>query len=486
MRNASQRFSSQVVLLLLVGVATTGPKAIAAADETIKFPYATGAETKIADAKTAEVKAFKPEELEALASPIALYPDSLVAQVLMASTYPLEIVQADRWVQSNKELKDPALTTELEKKDWDPSVKSLINFPQVLTMMSTQLDWTTKLGDAFIADQKSVMAAVQKLRAKAQAEGNLKTTKEQKVVVEKAEQTQTVVVQGETPPPQIIKIESASPEVVYVPTYNPAVVYGAWPYPTYPPPAPYYPPGYVASNLLSFGAGVAIGAAWGHAWGGCNWHGGEVDIDVNRNTEFNRNINSSRESYKQNMQQRSANRTGTGTGGRQGGANGFQHDPSHRKGVSYRDNATAKAFDRSSNAGAAQARDSFRGRAEAGRQDIARGGADSFRGNAGVSNQVGSAGGLGDRAGSGALSGRSPSANPSVANRGTASPGGGATRAPSSVSRGSAFDGARTSGSSTRSYSDRGAASRSSPARSSGGVSRGGGGGARGGGGGRR
>src|SRR5687768_9410089 len=129
---------------------------------------------------------FKPEELEQIVAPIALYPDSLLAQVLMGSTYPLEIVQAERWAAENKTLKDDALATALEKLNWDPSVKSLGNFPQVLTMMSKQLDWTTKLGDAFIADQKAVMDAVQRLRAKAQAEGNLKTTTEQKVIVEQA------------------------------------------------------------------------------------------------------------------------------------------------------------------------------------------------------------------------------------------------------------------------------------------------------------
>ncbi len=130
-----------------------------------------------------------------------------------ANASPLEVVQAGRWAEKNKDLKGDALTAALEKENWDPSVKSLVNFPQVLGMMNEKLDWTQKLGDAFLAQQKEVMDTVQKLRAKAEAEGNLKTTKEQKVVVEK-----------ET---QIIVIESASPKVVYVPTYNPTVVYGA-------------------------------------------------------------------------------------------------------------------------------------------------------------------------------------------------------------------------------------------------------------------
>ena len=231
-------------------------------------------------ADNTDAKPFKPEEFDQLAAPIALYPDSLLAQVLMASTYPVEVVQAERWTNANKTVKGDALAAELNKKDWDPSVKSLVDFPQVLTMMSEKLEWTTKMGDAFIADQKAVMAAVQRLRAKANKEGNLKDSKELKVTVEQAPPP-TVVVTGQPAEPQVIVIESKNPDVVYVPTYNPAVVYGTWPYPSYPPYPPYYPPGYVAAgNLLSFGVGVAVGAAWGHAWGGCNWGGGNVDIDV--------------------------------------------------------------------------------------------------------------------------------------------------------------------------------------------------------------
>ena len=182
---------------------------------------------------------FKPEELEQILAPIALHPDSLVTQILMAATYPLEVVQADRWIKQNASLKGEALTAALEKQQWDPSVKSLVNFPQVVTMMSEQLEWTQKLGDAFLADQKQVLDTIQSLRAKAQASGNLQTTKEQTVIVEE----------------KIIKIEPANPQVVYVPTYNPTVVYGGWAYPAYTP-YTYYPPGYVASYAMWFGAGI--------------------------------------------------------------------------------------------------------------------------------------------------------------------------------------------------------------------------------------
>jgi hypothetical protein len=285
---------------------------------------------------------FKQEELDQIVAPIALYPDSLLAQILMASTYPLEVVQAERWMKQNKDLKGDALTAALEKQGWDPSVKSLVNFPQVLEMMNDQLEWTQKLGDAFLAQEKEVMDTVQKLRAKAYAEGNLKTTKEQTVIVEKA--------------PQTIIIQPANPQVVYVPTYNPTVVYGVWAYPAYPP-YPVYPPGYVATTAaFSFAAGVALGAAWGYGWGHCDWHGGDVDIDVNRNTNINRNID--RGKYATQYQ---------------GGQGKWQHNPEHRKGVAYRDQGTAQRFKRGQ-APNYQSREAFRGRAEAGRQELARGG----------------------------------------------------------------------------------------------------------------
>ena len=295
-------------------------------------------------------KPFKQEELDQLLAPIALYPDSLLAQIFMASTYPLEVVQAGRWTKDNQNLKGEALTAALEKQDWDPSVKSLVNFPQVLDMMNEKLDWTQKLGDTFLAHQKEVMDTVQKLRAKAEAQGNLKTTDQQKVVVEK--ETQTII------------IESANPQVVYVPTYNPTVVYGTWWYPAYPP-YYYYPPGYAAgAAFISFGVGVAIGAAWGYAWGGCHWGHHEVNIDINRNTNINNNIDRSK--YQ--------NKVTTGQGGR----GEWKHDPEHRKGVSYRDQGTAQKFDKKASKDV-QSREAFRGRAEAGRQDIALGDADQFR-----------------------------------------------------------------------------------------------------------
>ena len=368
-------------------------------------------------------KAFKQEELDQILAPIALYPDDLLSQVLMASTYPLEVVQAERWAKQNKSLKGDALAQALEKQDWDPSVKSLVNFPDVLTMMSEKLDWTQKLGDAFLEQQKEVMDTVQKLRQKADEAGNLKTTSEQKVIVEK--ETKTIV------------IEPANPQTVYVPTYNPTVVYGAWPYPSYPP-YYYYPPGYVAgAALFSFGVGVAAGAAWGYAWGHSNWGGGDVDVDVNRNTNINNNIDRSK--YK--------DKAGTGTG--QGGKGKWEHNPEHRKGASYRDQGTAQKFNKASTREATQARDSFRGRAEQGSRDPSKGGAGQLGGQQGGQPRAG------DRAGG------------SASSRDSVQRGGG----------NSAFGGGQ-SGSQAKQQSSRGSSSRqSSGSRGGGGGSRGGGGG---------
>jgi hypothetical protein len=203
-----------------------------------------------ADQGGAAAETFKPEELEQIVAPIALYPDPLIAQILMASTYPLEIVQAERFAKANANLKGAQLDEALKKQTWDDSVKSLLSFPQVLTMMNEKLDWTQNLGDAFLASEKGVMDAVQRLRAKAQAAGNLKSTPEQTVTTEPAPPPPPGQVVVQQAPAQIITIQPANPQVVYVPTYNPTVVYGPWPYPAYPPYPPYYPPGYVAGTAL--------------------------------------------------------------------------------------------------------------------------------------------------------------------------------------------------------------------------------------------
>ena len=307
---------------------------------------------------------LKAEELEALCSPIALYPDPLLAQVLMASTYPLEVVEAARWSKANPKVTGKALENAMQKQTWDASVKSLCSFPDTLAMMNDKLDWTQKLGDAFLAQQTDVMNAVQQLRAKAQQAGNLKSSKEQKVTSEKAEPAPpdagVVVVQA---PPTVIKIEPAQPEVIYVPQYNPTVVYGVWAYPAYPPP-PVYPPGYVAATAaISFGVGLAVGAA---LWGGCSWgYHSTVVINTNNYNRYNHtNINVNNV----NVNNRNVNNTN------------WNHDPSHRQGVPYRDASTQQRFGQGGGGRQATAsRDEFRGKAEQGRQQIASGGADKFK-----------------------------------------------------------------------------------------------------------
>jgi hypothetical protein len=204
------------------------------------------------------------QELDSTLAPIALYPDALVAQILMASTYPLEIVLAARWSKEHPEVNGTALEDAMQKQDWDPSVKALTALPQVLKHMSDNLAWMQKLGDAFLADANAVRDTIQALRAKAVAAGNLKSTSEQTV--------RTEVVENKT----VYIIESAQPNVLYVPTYDPYYAYGDWwwsypPYYMYPP-GYYYPPG------LAFAAGIIIGAA---IWGNLTWGGGGNFVSVN-------------------------------------------------------------------------------------------------------------------------------------------------------------------------------------------------------------
>src|ERR1700748_348479 len=193
---------------------------------------------------------LKPAELDALVAPIALYPDALLANVLMASTYPLEVVKAARWINENAKLKSGELKTAAEKQSWDDSVKALVATPSVVQMMSERLDWMEKLGEAFLAQQQDVMDAVQRLRAKAYDRKKLSTTKQQVVTV-RQEQNKPMVY-----------IEPAVPDEVYVPYYEPGVVYGDWPYADYPA-YPYYwgYPGYIAAGVI--GTGIAFGAGYG-------------------------------------------------------------------------------------------------------------------------------------------------------------------------------------------------------------------------------
>jgi len=256
------------------------------------------------------------DQLDSLVAPIALYADPLLSQVLVASTYPLEIVQLQQWLEKNKNLKDNALTDAVKKQDWDPSVQALAPLPDVAKYLADNIKWTTDLGNAFLAQQSDVMDAVQRMRKRAQEKGNLKSTEQQKI--------ETKVVESK----EVIVIEQASPEVVYVPSYNPTVVYGA---PAYPYPAVAYPPpGYYAAGMaISFGIGVAMGAAWGGGWGwNCGW-GGNNNVYINNSNNFVNNSN------------RNVNRN-TNVSNRSG--NTWQHNPGHRGGTPYPNRGTADRF----------------------------------------------------------------------------------------------------------------------------------------------
>jgi uncharacterized membrane protein YgcG len=247
------------------------------------------------------------DQLDSLVAPIALYPDPLLAQTLAASTYPLEIIQLQQWMEKNKTLKGKALTAAVEKQNWDPSVQAMATFPDVVKLLADSIAWTSDLGNAFLAQQSDVMDAVQRMRAKANSAGKLKTSKEQKV--------ESKQVEGKT----VVVIEQTSPEVVYVPSYDPAVVYGP---PVYPYPSVYYPTG----RLLAFGAGVAIGAAWGNGnWGwGCGWGNNNVNVNVNNN--FVNNYN------RTNVNNRISNNSN------------WQHNAQHRGGAPYSNKSIANKY----------------------------------------------------------------------------------------------------------------------------------------------
>jgi len=241
-------------------------------------------------------------ELEKLLAPIALYPDDLVAQILTASTYPIEVVQAERWVSAHPNVHGDALQDAMQQEPWDASVKGLTAVPQVLAMMNDKLDWTQQLGEAFLAQPNETSNAIQQLRAKAQANGNLKSS--DKIRVSTMAPPEPPPPPGPVPvgvdpallppppPPEYIMIEPADPGVYYVPIYDPYAVYGPWGWPAYQP-FYWYPPGYVVgAAVIGFGVGFFVGSAlWCHYnWG---WHGGwagggPVSINVVQYNRFNR------------------------------------------------------------------------------------------------------------------------------------------------------------------------------------------------------
>jgi hypothetical protein len=403
---------------------------VALAQEAAKAPAASPAPASPAEPPAAKIP---PEQLESLVAPIALYPDPLLAQTLVASTYPLEIIQLHQWVAKHPDLKDKALADSVAKQPWDPSIQSMAAFPDVTKRLADDIQWTTDLGNAFLAQQTEVMDAVQRMRKKAKDNGALESNEQQKV--------ETKVVEQKT----VIVVESANPEVIYVPSYSPTVVYGA---PIYPYPPIYYPPYPPGAAFVSFSFGVMMGAAfWGGSCCGCGWGGNNVNINVNNNfNQINHNVN------------------------RGGGGGNWQHNPQHRGGAPYSNKATANKYGGSTRGGSSGGRGASAGQQPA-RQP---GGAGNKAGSAGASNRA--TGGAGNKAGSAGASNRATGgagaggASASTMNRGGSGASGSRGASPSNgVSGGSRG----YSGSSARASSSRGASSMGSRG---GGGGRGGGG----------
>lgn len=395
------------------------------------------------------------DQLDSLVAPIALYPDALLAQVLVASTYPLEIVQLQQWLEKNSALKDKALADAVKKENWDPSIQSMAPMPEVVKRLAGDIKWTTDLGNAFLAQQSDVMDAVQRMRKKAQDQGNLKSSKEQKVETKTVEQqTETTKVVEKK---EVIVIEQSNPQVVYVPSYNPVVVYGP---PVYPYPPIYYPPpGYYAAGVaISFGVGMAMGAAWGGGWCcGASWGGNDIDINVDN--DFNRNSNRNVNRNTDRNTARNTDRSGAGNraGNQAGGGNKWSHNPQHRGAAPYSDRATSDRFgggtqnaraNASNRPSVANTSQGLSNRAQGGNANAARqsqGAASRSAAGAGAAGGARPGGSGGDRVG-----------NRSVPNSGSANRG--------------AFGGAGSGG---------GSAARAASSRGSGSMSRGGGGGGR-------
>lgn len=434
-RNDARRAAVMLLALSFGGAAALGgapPRAFAQGAPPAAAPVATSPQ---------QDRLTQPQ-LEQLLAPIALYPDDLLMQVLMAATYPLEVVQAKRWLGQgqNAALRGDALVAALNAQSWDPSVKSLVPFPDVLGMMNDQLEWTQQLGDAVLGQQEDVLNTVQVLRGRAQAHGSLQSGPQQTVNV-----TQNVTVapaQGAVvaPPPQVITIAPAQPETVFVPVYDPNVVFGTWPHASYPP--TYFPPpvGWGLGNALltgmAFAGGAAIvGSLWG--WGSPNWGRGDISINANRYNNINVNRN-------------------------QISGNSWRHDATHRHGVAYRNDEVRNRVNANRPDGArpgagadrAAAREQFRGRVDQAQRGEGigarpgagdRAGPGDRQGGPGDRTPGGRPGGAAERPGGGAgarpggagerpnLADRAPASRPGTAERpgaGGRAPGGGAQQRP--------------------------------------------------------
>ena len=320
-----------------------------------------------------------PDELDSLVAPVALYSDPLLAQVLVAATYPLEIIQLQQWLGKNPGLEGDALAEAVAEQPWDPSIQSMAALPDLVNRLADDIQWVTELGNAFLTNQADVMDAVQRMRAKAKDKGALETN-EQQVVSTEVVETKTVIV-----------VQPADPEIIYVPSYNPTYVY---PPPVYPYPPVYYPPYNPGGAFVAFSVGVMWGAAiWGGSCCHCGWGHSNVNININNNFNRNSNINV-------------------------GGGN-WQHNSAHRGGTPYSNKATASKY------GGSARGDSLSSRQATARQQQAGAGNRSAGASAGTANRA--AGSAGSRPGgagastsnraAGSTGGRSGGASPSAANR---------------------------------------------------------------------
>jgi hypothetical protein len=353
LRTRSAGLPGAAIVALLCGTLAAPANALQNA------PVPTAVPEALAEPEAVASPPLNTDQLEALVAPIALYPDPLLAQCLVASTYPIDLVSAQQWLDRNPNLKGADLAAAAEKQPWDPSVQALVAIPDALKRMSENVEWTTDLGDAFLAQENEVMDAVQRLRVKAKESGKLESTEQQNVEVTSADD-QTV-----------IEIQPASTEVVYVPSYSPSVIWGVGVYP-YPP--IYYPP-YYGGAWLGFGLGIAIGIGISGGWGwGCGW-GGNNNITINNNNNYVNHHN----------RQNNINRSGNSN---------WQHNAQQRGGTPYKDRATAQKY---GGQGGARGGDFDRSRSGGGASGLDRGGSGGFdRGSSGLdrggssSNRMGS------------------------------------------------------------------------------------------------
>lgn len=302
-------------------------------------PPATPPATQAAEQQAQAV--FSTEQLDQMLAPLALYPDSLLAQVLMATTYPGNVADAAAWSKAHPKVSGDDAVKQVADQPWDPSVQSLVAFPLVLATLGQDPAWVQRVGDAFLAQPDAVMDSVQRLRRQAQAAGNLQSNEQQTVTVKPAPPAPAQPASGGTEivqqaaPAQTIIIEPADPQVVYVPSYNPTQVYGTWAYPSSPPvyypPPPQYPVATALASGLAFGAGVAI---VGSLWGDCDWDDHEIDVDVEHYNNFNSNRNVNRNVNREFSQNVNGNRAT------------WRHDPTYRNGVPYRDNRSREQYNR--------------------------------------------------------------------------------------------------------------------------------------------